>query len=229
VALVSKKLKDGTHAEFYFDPGNSDVLLLSLDGLLHSAVNVKTPEHLHFNYIKEVGFLVDFVFFPNAPVKSLFLGGGAYSVARYIEATRPSSRQKVIEINQEIIDFVEGTLPLKNPSLIEIVCGDAYEEIMNADGSEKYDFIFVDVFSGPEIDSKFLEKDFVEKVDSLLQNSGLISMNLTDTHQMTNTTKQINNMLQVGAADSGKMSVSVFSSSANKLNKNVVLSYRKRD
>lgn len=225
MALVSKKLKDGSLAEFEFSQEDKDVLILKIDNMMHSAVNIADQSIIVFDYVKEVKKQVDAVFYPGQSINCLFLGGGAYSLARALESERLASTQKVIEINQEIIDFVNNTIPLGKNSRINVVCGDAKTEIYNEDIGGPFNFIFIDVFSGPDYPQWILEKDYISKVYELLAPGGLIAMNITDNFSMKNTTVQINNSVSVSGQ---RLVVAAFPPSTGSKYRNVILSYRKK-
>tara|TARA_B110000503_G_scaffold132068_1_gene207577 strand:+ start:1107 stop:1778 length:672 start_codon:yes stop_codon:yes gene_type:complete len=221
---VSKTLKSGSIAGFEFSEYNPDVLVLKIDGVMHSAVNTKDSSSLFFDYIREVNSQINTAFYPGQGLNCLFLGGGAYSLSRAIEAERASSTQKVVEISREIIDFVDNTLPLKENSRIEVVCADAKTVIFDETIGSLFNFIFVDVFSGPDYPEWLLDKGYIAQLYSLLAPGGLISMNITDGLDMKNTTTQINNALEVSGQ---RLVICAFSPTTNLKNRNVILSYRK--
>lgn len=226
MALISKRLKDGSLAEFEFSQDDKNLLILKIDGIMHSAVNISDPSVIAFNYIKEVHKQVNAVFYPGQGLDCLFLGGGAYSLARTIESERASSKQKVIEISQEIIDFVDNTIPLDKNSRIGVVCADAKTEIFSEDIGGPYNFIFVDVFSGPDYPEWLLDEGYVEKLYELLSPGGLIAFNITDSFSMKNTLAQINNALNISGQ---RLVIAAFAPSTGSEYRNVILSYRKKN
>ena len=48
---------------------------------------------------------------PTAPLRALHLGGGAWTLARYVAATRPGSPQRVVELDAALVDLVSSRLP----------------------------------------------------------------------------------------------------------------------
>lgn len=225
MALVSKKLQNGSFAEFEFSEDNKNVLILKIDGIMHSAVNIADPSVIAFDYIKEVHKQIDTVFYPGQGISCLFLGGGAYSLARAIELERTSSLQKVVEISQEIIDFVDNTIPLTKGSRIDVVRGDAKTEIFKEDIGGPYNFIFIDVFSGSDCPEWLLEEDYMRRVYGLLSPGGLLALNITDNFSMKNTLAQINNAISVSGQ---RLVIAAFPPSTKSGYRNVILSYRKK-
>lgn len=230
MALVTRTLTNGSLVEFDFYEDDSDFLVLKIDGRLQSSINLKNPGELLFTIHQRVKSTIESVFFPNQGITSLTLGGGAYSIPRYIESCRPSSKQTVIEINQELIDFVEGTAPLNKNSLIKVVCADAYEEVINSEDHESYDFVFLDVFVNLELDSNFLSTEFIKKLNNLVSKGGLVVMNIIDDIKMHKVTTQIKNIIE--EPDVEKIVISSIPAATKEGirtgNKNFLLSYRKK-
>src|SRR4051812_19395915 len=56
-----------------------------------SYVDMETPAHLFFEYTRRVGSVIDAAFPEGEPIRVLHLGGGAFTLPRYIAATRPGS------------------------------------------------------------------------------------------------------------------------------------------
>ena len=55
----------------------------------------------------------------------MHLGAGGLTIPRFIAATRPGSRQQVVEIEQPLVDLVREHLPLPSGAAIRVRIGDA--------------------------------------------------------------------------------------------------------
>jgi spermidine synthase len=84
---------------------------LVVDGTPQSHVNLENPAELFFEYIQRMGHVIDQVKQPGEPITAVHLGAGAFTLPRYIEATRPGSRQQVVELESDLVDFVRAHLP----------------------------------------------------------------------------------------------------------------------
>ena len=84
---------------------------LVVDGTPQSHVNMDNPAELFFEYIQRMGHVIDQIGMPGQPITAVHLGAGAFTLPRYIEATRPGSRQQVVEIDSDLVDFVRAHLP----------------------------------------------------------------------------------------------------------------------
>ena len=117
----------GLRASIEPDPYQDGAFILEVDGTPQSHVFIDDPGELFFEYIRRIGHVLDQVGEPGQPITAVHLGGGALTLPRYIEATRPGSRQQVIELEQDLIDFVREHLPLQRNANIRIRYGDARE------------------------------------------------------------------------------------------------------
>lgn len=69
---------------------------LDVDGTPQSHVDLDDPSHLHFEYVARMGAVIDRLRMPGQPLTAVHLGAGALTLPRYVEHTRPGSRQQVI-------------------------------------------------------------------------------------------------------------------------------------
>jgi len=123
VTPIEQQVDHGT-ARLTGDPDRPGAWVLSLDGTPQSYVDPDDPTYLDFEYMRWLGHLIDAVAPAGRPLKVLHLGGGAWTLARYVAATRPRSRQLVVEHDVALIDLVRRHLPA--PRLgIRVRSGDA--------------------------------------------------------------------------------------------------------
>ncbi|WP_407922391.1 spermidine synthase, partial [Agromyces humi] len=78
---------------------------LYVDGTPQSHVEVERPDWLGFEYVRRIGHAIDLVRPEGAPITAVHLGGGALTLPRYVAATRPGSRQQVVELESELVDL----------------------------------------------------------------------------------------------------------------------------
>ena len=95
-----------------------------MDGTAQSHVDLDDPTHLEFEYIRRIGHLIDHCAPPYAPLRALHLGGGAWTLARYVATTRPGSTQTVVELDGPLAEFVAHRLPADGMG-IDVTVGDA--------------------------------------------------------------------------------------------------------
>jgi spermidine synthase len=88
---------------------------LLIDGILQSEVDLGDPRHLEIEYMRRLGHLADLAGPTGMPLDVLHLGAGALTLARYVEATRPGSRQLAVESNATVAALVSRRLPVTRP------------------------------------------------------------------------------------------------------------------
>lgn len=155
---------------------------LIVGGTPQSHVNLDNPSELFFEYIQRMGHVIDQLGMPGQPLTAVHLGAGAFTIPRYIHATRPGSRQQVIELEMDLVDLVREQLPLPRDAQIRVRHGDARETLAKLpDGIRgKVDLLVVDVFSGPRTPAHVTSLEFYTEVVSLLAPEGVVLVNVAD-------------------------------------------------
>jgi len=155
---------------------------LIVDGTPQSHVDLGDPSRLFFEYIQRMGHVIDQLGQPGEPLTAVHLGAGAFTIPRYIHATRPGSRQQVIELEMDLVDLVREHMPLPRDAQIRVRNGDARETLAKLpDGIRgKVDVLVVDVFSGPRTPAHVTSIEFYEQVISLLAPEGVVLVNVAD-------------------------------------------------
>ena len=164
------------------DPYQSGAYLLVVDGTPQSHVFVDDEGELFFEYVRRIGHVVDQVGMPGEPLTAVHLGAGALTLPRYIESTRPGSRQQVIELEADLVDFVREHLPLPRNASIRIRYGDAREVMgkLPAGLQGATDIVIVDVFSGARTPAHVTSVEFYREAAKLLSARGVLIVNVAD-------------------------------------------------
>ena len=84
--------------------------VLVLDDLRHSYVDLRDPRHLEFDYTRWIGDAIDAMAPPAAPLDAVFVGGGGFTLPRYLAATRPGSRSRVLEVDAALVELARERL-----------------------------------------------------------------------------------------------------------------------
>ncbi|GAB3263871.1 spermidine synthase [Kineosporia babensis] len=177
-AHARKQVAQGT-AEIVPDPERPDSFTLTVEGTAQSHVDLADPTRLEFEYMRWLGFLIDLAAEPGQPINVLHLGGGAWTLPRYVAHTRPGSRQRVVEIDEPLIEFVREHLPLPKNSNIRVRAGDA-REVLSGLTEDSVDLMIVDVFSGARIPAHLTSAEFTEQAARVLRPGGIYAANLAD-------------------------------------------------
>ena len=153
---------------------------LVVDGTPQSHVDLDDPTHLHFEYVARMGAVIDQL--PPGPLTAVHLGAGGLSIPRYIEATRPGSRQQVVEIEQPLVDLVREHLPLPRGAAIRIRIGDARAGLgrLPATLTGNVDLVVSDVYSGAQTPAHLTTVEFYRAAAALLAPAGVLLVNVAD-------------------------------------------------
>ncbi|MEU9990366.1 fused MFS/spermidine synthase [Streptomyces sp. NPDC048045] len=170
---------DGGLAELIPDPDRSRAWTLLIDGAPQSHVDLDDPAHLSFEYQRRLGHVIDLAAPPGRPVQAVHLGGGAFTLARYVAATRPRSTQQIVERDAALVQLVRRELPLDPNARIRVRSADARDGLAKVpDGWA--DLVVVDVFSGARTPAHLTSAEFLDEVRRALKPSGVYAANLAD-------------------------------------------------
>jgi spermidine synthase len=155
---------------------------LVVDGTPQSHVNMDDPSELFFEYIQRMGHVIDQIGMPGQPITAVHLGAGAFTLPRYIEATRPGSRQQVVEIESDLVDFVRTHLPWSPRAQIKVRHGDARAVLAKFPAGIRgaVDLLVVDIFSGARTPAHVTSLEFYTEAVSLLSDDGIVLVNVAD-------------------------------------------------
>jgi spermidine synthase len=151
---------------------------LFLDGTPQSHVDLDDPTHLEFDYIRRLGHVVDLAAPPRRPLRVLHLGGGAFTLARYVAATRPRSGQQVVELDGALVQFVRRELPLDRSWRVRVRAGDARDVVGRLPGA--FDLVVLDVFAGARTPAHLASTQFLQAVADVMAPAATYAANLTD-------------------------------------------------
>jgi spermidine synthase len=155
---------------------------LYVDDTPQSHVELDRPDWLGFEYVRRIGHAVDVVAAEGVPITALHLGAGALTLPRYVAATRPGSRQQVVELEADLVALVREHLPLPRGAQIRVRTGDAREVLAKLpaglDGA--VDLAIVDIFSGARTPAHVTSAEFYGLLVPRLAPRGIVAVNVAD-------------------------------------------------
>ncbi|MEZ0140629.1 fused MFS/spermidine synthase [Microbacterium sp. NRRL B-14842] len=153
---------------------------LVVDETPQSHVDLDDPTHLHFEYIVRMGAVIDQL--RPGPLTAVHLGAGALTIPRYIDATRPGSRQQVIELEAPLVQLVREHLPLPKGAAIRLRIGDAREGVRKLPAAlhAACDLVVSDVYSGAQTPAHLTSVEFYRELAALLAPGGVLLVNVAD-------------------------------------------------
>src|SRR6478609_2468567 len=175
------RLSDGTIARVAPSDFTTGFELI-VDGTPQSHVDLDDPTHLHFEYVARMGAVIDQLRMPRQPLTAVHLGAGALTIPRYVEATRPGSRQQVIELEPALTGLVREHLPLPKGAAIRIRIGDAREGLSRLPAAliGAVDLLVSDVYSGAQTPAHLTTIEFYTAAARLLAPEGVLLINVAD-------------------------------------------------
>ncbi|MEE2568506.1 fused MFS/spermidine synthase [Pseudarthrobacter sp. J64] len=181
----------GAHASIEPDPFTDGAYVLSIGGAEQSHVNLEHPEEVFYEYLRRIAHIVDLCAPAGEPIRALHLGAGALTLARYIQAVRPGSRQHAVELERELLDFVLQHLPLPAGTQLETWTGDAREALGQLDSELRFDVVILDIFSGPEAPAHIATAEFYREAAARLTPTGVLVINVGDEPGLTLVRSQV--------------------------------------
>jgi spermidine synthase len=154
-----------------------------------SYVDRADPTHLEFDYVRLMGDVVDVL--PDGPLTAVHLGGGACTLARYVAATRPGSRQLVVEADAALAELVRRSFGTTG---FRLRVGEAREELPSLRQGES-DLVVADVFRSAEQPVHVTTLEWVSAVQRLLRPGGAYVVNVADGKPLAFAKAQVSTLL----------------------------------
>jgi spermidine synthase len=174
--------------------------MLLVGGVPQSHVDLDDPRHLELEYMRRFGHLVDLAAPAGEPLRVLHLGGGGLTLARYVAATRPGSRQLAAEADAEVASLVRRRLPLDQPPRRRARAGQGARVVVRVADARavleqvpagSFDVVVADVFAGGQTPGHLTSVEFTAAVARALAPSGLFAVNIGDGPPLAHTRRRV--------------------------------------
>jgi spermidine synthase len=170
---------DFGRAEVRVDRRHPGGRLLLVDGQESSYVDLDDPSHLDFAYVRRIGDLLDLHAPPGEPLQVVHVGGGGFTLPRYVAATRPRSRSLTFERDGGLVEVAREALGLRTSARMRVRVGDG-RELLRALPERSADAVIVDAFDGPLVPAHLTTVEFVRDMRRVLRPGGLCVLNVID-------------------------------------------------
>jgi len=161
------------------DPQRPTGRTLVLEDLPHSYVDLADPRHLEFDYTRWIGDAIDGMAPAGAPVEALFLGGGGFTLPRYVAATRPGSRSRVLEVDGDLVALARERLGVRTGPALEVRVGDARVTLRD-ERPASADLVVGDAFGGRAVPWHLATAEFAADIRRVLRPGGVYALNIID-------------------------------------------------
>jgi spermidine synthase len=171
--------------------------LLTVDGAPQSYVDLDNPLHLEFEYARRLAHALDVAAPRGVPLDVMHLGGGALTLPRYLAATRPGSRQHVVEADRRLAALVAEHLPLDAAAARLATHTEDARAWLERVPDARADVLVTDVFGGSRVPGHLTSVAFADQAARVLRPGGMYLANLADAAPFTFLGSQIATLLDV--------------------------------
>jgi MFS family permease len=161
------------------DPERPSARVLVLDDLRHSAVDLADPERLQFAYTQRFADAIDAAFPTDRPLQVLHLGGGGFTMPRWLAATRPGSTSTVLEVDQGVVDLGRRELGVDDIPGLDVRVGDARTLLAGLPAASA-DVVVGDAFGARSVPWHLATAEFAADVHRVLRPDGVFVLNVID-------------------------------------------------
>ena len=161
------------------DAGDDSRRLLVLDDGWHSKVDIDDPTYLEFEYVRAFRIAIDAWRKPPEKIRALHIGGGGFTMPRYLKATRPGSDNLVFEVDPKLVRFDERQLGLKLAPDLRAQTGDGRQNLRRQP-SQAWDVVIGDAFGGQSVPWHLATREVTKDIQRVIAPGGLYVLNVID-------------------------------------------------
>jgi MFS family permease len=161
------------------DLANPSGRTLWLDDLPHSYVDLQDPTYLKFDYVRSFADVVATTFTDRPALDALHIGGGGFTMPRYLEAAYPGTNSTVLEIDPEVLKVGRERLGLRTSRALKVRIGDARTGIRGR-ADDSADLVVGDAFGSLSVPWHLATREFVADVDRVVRPGGVYVANVID-------------------------------------------------
>ncbi|GLU46450.1 spermidine synthase [Nocardiopsis ansamitocini] len=176
--------------ELLRDNERPDSWVLVVGGTPQSHVDLADPTYLDFEYVRRLGHVADLAAPERTPIEAFHLGAGGLTLARYVSATRPGSRQRAVDIDPALIELVRRDLPWDRRTDLRVGTGDA-RAWLAARRDASADLVVCDVFAGARTPAHLTSVEFASDAARVLRAGGVYAVNVGDGHSLSHARAQV--------------------------------------
>ena len=156
-----------------------EVRLLFLDALVHSYVDTDDPRYLYYPYEKVFADIATTLALNNTELDTLFIGGGGYTMPKFMEVVISGASLEVVEIDPEVTRVAFDYLALPADTSIVTHVDDARTKLHELPQG-KYEFIVGDAFNDMSVPYHLTTLEFNDMIRGLLSDNGVYAINVVD-------------------------------------------------
>ncbi len=163
------------------DPARPDGRILALDTLEHSYVDLADPTHLEFSYTRLLASAIDVT--SQGPLDAVHIGGGGFTMPRWLAATRPGSTGVVLELDPVLVDLARDELGLVTSDELQVRVGDGRLGVREL-APDSADLVIGDAFGGVAVPWHLTTREFISQIADVLRPDGHYLINVIDRYHL---------------------------------------------
>jgi len=171
------------------------VKVLELNEMVHSYVAPDDPTLLINGYQQVLADVATVIGEADGTFRTLFLGGGGYTLPKYLEEVYPQSVIEVIEIDPEVTQVAFDYLGLRSDTSISIQHEDARMAVPGLPRGS-YGLVIGDTFNSASVPYHLTTLEFNEQILELLTDDGIYAINVIDKLQSGSFLRALVNTLE---------------------------------
>lgn len=181
---------DSGTVELEVDPDRASGLMVYVNGVESSYIDLDAPEHLEFEYMQQMRCALGDRIAPGQASRILHLGGAACAFARAINAADPQARQVVVELDGRLAELAREWFDLPRSPALRIRIGEARGQVKRLRPAS-WDAIIRDAFVGAQVPVHLATEEFLREVAAALVPGGLYLGNLVDTPPLPRARREV--------------------------------------
>ncbi len=180
----------GGTATLVNEPVGSDGWLLAVDDVPQSHVDLADPTVLVFEYVRWIGGLLDSLAPEGEDLHTVHVGVGAGTLARYVAATRPGSRQVLLDPDAALLDLVRERLRLRSGPFLKVRAEDGRAGLAGC-RQASFDLVVRDAFADAGVPPSLTTTQWCDAVAAVLRPGGVLAVNLPDSTPFPHTRAEV--------------------------------------
>jgi spermidine synthase len=168
---------EGQRVELLDDVDHPGGVMLVMDAVRQSYVDLTDPTYLDFEYVQFFASVLNV--WRAGPLAATHIGGGALTMPRYLAVTRPGSPQIVLEPDSELTSLVRDRLPLPRAHRIRVRATDGRTGVA-ALRDASADLVILDAYADGRVPAELTTVEFFTDVARVVRSDGMFLANLVD-------------------------------------------------
>ncbi len=140
-------------------------------------MDLEDPTHLEFEYTRWMAGAIDGM--PEGPLDAVFVGGGGFTLPRWLAVTRPGSRSRVLEVDGDLVELARERLGLRTGQDLRVRVGDARVTLRD-EPTDSADLVVGDAFGGVAVPWHLTTTEFAQDIRRVLRPGGVYALNVID-------------------------------------------------